>query len=348
MIINKKPGVYSSYTVAKESVTTFAQKACAVVLKDDDETKLGLKIYDNITKVKNAFETDVNKLKFISGCEILFSMGVKKIYCVLAKDENTIVNALSLLENKKDIGAIVLDEELSGFAKKVDSHCKKMSSKQKERFFIVGSDNVNNSIKLAENLNSERAVVTAGKGYYKKENAPSEFYLACLLAGICLSMKHPNESLALVDTEVLDGLEENPTDDEISLAIDKGVTVFEELPYCVSLIKALTTRVKSGDLEDRSFTCLTTVITVDYIMESIRNMLYTLIKAKKLSGVSYDSISSQVCVLLSEFVAMGLLSSFEIPNIYRQSSDSSVCVVDVKFKLLPCVDTIHLSAEILV
>lgn len=348
MITSRKPGVYSSYSVAKESVSSFAQKSCGIVGSDKSVIEPMLKVFESMEQVKCDFGSDNTKEKFIYGCEILFSMGIKKIYCVFAKDKITLETALKSLETIKDIGTIVLDEELSEFSGDVDKHCNDMSEKQKERFFVVGSENVTKAIDKAKSLNSKRAVVTAGKGIYKKDTQSTEFYLACLLAGICLSMKRPNESLSLVDTDVLEGLEINPTDDEISLGIENGVSVFEQLPYCVCLLKALTTKVKSGEITDRSFAPLTTVIAVDYIMESLRNMLYSMIKAKSVSGITYDSISSQVCVLLSQFVTMGLISSFEIPNIYPYSSDSSVCVVDVKFKLLPCVDTIHLTAHILV
>ncbi|MEG1447895.1 MAG: hypothetical protein RR048_04150 [Oscillospiraceae bacterium] len=348
MITSRKPGVYSSYTVEKQSVTAFAQKSCGIVGKDETVLQPELKVFESIEEVKGYIGNDAAKEKFVFGCEMLFSMGVKKIYFAFAKDKATVGTALSLFEGIKDMGVVVADEQLGEFVGDFNAHCIAMSEKQKERFFVVGCENVAAAATKAKALNSQRAVVTAGKGIYKKGKVGYPFYLACLLSGICLSMKQPNESLSLVDSEVLFGLEINPTDDEISLGIENGVSVFEEQPHCVCLLKGLSTKVKTGDVTDRSFAPLTTVITVDYIMESIRNMLYLLIKSKKVSGISYDSISSQVCVLLSEFATRGLISSFEIPNIYPYSTDSSVCVIEVKFKLLPCVDTIHLKAEILV
>lgn len=344
MNLKKKPGVYMGYTAVSANGKGLSEKSAALIMFDDLAEEIGGKSFGSAIDMKKDFSEPKNK-KLLDGAEILFKEGVRKVYVYFAKDKLSVGNCLLNMEEKEDIGGIVLDELLAEFKKDANEHAKKMTEAKKERMIFLGLENVSLAVAAARELNSERAVVTAGKGSYGGKD--ESFYLSAFMAAVKLSQTDPTRGLSLLETKTIEGIFKNPTDEEIETAISGGVTVFEKLPHAVCLVKALTTRTKNGEIEDRSLCPLTNVLKADYISERLKNMLYGLIKS--LGGkLNYDCISSQICVLMTELREEGLIESFEVPKIYPVGSDSSVCAVELSFKLSVSVDTIHINTRLVI
>ena len=342
--MKKKPGVYIDYTVAPSS--SRGQGGKSAVILGFDSSELGSK------EIMLGSQDDIKKLlaeekykKLRLGAEILFKEGATKCYVLISGAREGFLNSLKIAEEKEDARAVILDEKNIAYLAEAVSSCKAMSNSQRERFLFLGFAELEEAIRNAKEICSERVIITAGVGKYEKE--AESFFLSCESAGKLLAMESPEDRLSILELEGVFGLAKAFQDTEIERAIDNGVTVFEELPYGACLVKMLTTRTMTGEIMDRSLTPLSNVLKTDYIMRKLRELLYGLIKGTKKS-LSYENISSRICVLLAELRERGIIESFASPSLRPSESDPSICVAELSFKLGVSVDTIHISTRIII
>lgn len=111
-------------------------------------------------------------------------------------------------------------------------------------------------------------------------------------------------------------------------------------------IRGVTTRTKNGSAPDSTWRDITTLLTVDHIMQAVRQML-----TEKLRGCAPPSSRWRVsppggrcCSQQKE--EEGLLEDWSDPVVYTRPEDASVCVVELSFAVARVVSRITVTASI--
>ena len=125
----------------------------------------------------------------------------------------------------------------------------------------------------------------------------------------------------------LEGIEqlEPLSEQEIETLLGDGVTVLEMADGQAECIRCVTTRTRTGNEEDRTFSSVNVVMMIDEIIRAVRERLSEVLDEKK---------------------QQGLITSFEPPVAYVQKEDPSVCVVELEFDLAAVFSRIYLTAHI--
>ncbi|MEG2295894.1 MAG: hypothetical protein RSB96_04035 [Oscillospiraceae bacterium] len=88
------------------------------------------------------------------------------------------------------------------------------------------------------------------------------------------------------------------------------------------------------------------MLTIDYVMQSLRTLLKLNLKGARSSNQTRQSIASQIIVKLEQFVDDGLMVSYEIPKVSSDKDDPCICIVEVAFHLNYVIHQILISAQI--
>lgn len=192
----------------------------------------------------------------------------------------------------------------------------------------------------AKSLNCERMVLCCQKAGMKEESLT-------VCAAAVAAMLAVGEAMDSYHSRPLEGIEqlEPLSEQEIETLLGDGVTVLEMADGQAECIRCVTTRTRTGNEEDRTFSSVNVVMMIDEIIRAVRERLSEMLKGKRV-GFSQDSVVSQAAVVLDEKKQQGLITSFEPPVAYVQKEDPSVCVVELEFDLAAVFSRIYLTAHI--
>jgi len=337
-INNQRPGVYSSYTLTSGYGAPRSQMAAVVIAAGAAANAGELFEFSGYQSAVDMLEAEGNS-KILECIRILFVSGVSKVFACVVDESYT--NAFALIKNVDNIGAVVCDAAEAADLEALRVLMAECTADMREKIAFVGADTAEKAANDAKRLNSERMVVCcpAAQTAYS-ENGESVFSAAAMagrvLAESDLAYNWNGERMnVLTDCAVLG-------EAEIQALISAGVTVLENRGG-VCCIRAITTKTVEGGAADNSMRPINTVLIIDRVMTSLRQSL----KAR-LAGamLSYESIASQITVILLEAMEDGLIESFDTPVIHASAADSSVCVAELGFKIAHVVSQIHISAHI--
>lgn len=215
---------------------------------------------------------------------------------------------------------------------------------QKEKIALCASGTADGALTLAGSLNSERMMVCAGIGEAGGEK--DSFYIACAMAGLLACTADPSSNLNGSALTGVTALESEFSESEIQRMLSGGVTPFETVGGAVECIKPVSARTTTDGVSDRSWHSIGIVMTIDYCMRRIRDMLKIQLKGAKNNLATRESIRSQVALELSNLCQSGILDDFGPPNVYKSDSDPGVCMVELSFKVSGAMDMIHVAAHI--
>lgn len=182
-------------------------------------------------------------------------------------------------------------------------------------------------------------MLTAGSGVYQDCDSP--LCLAAAVAGKLLSRSAPDESLSAAVLEGLSAVSPARSEAEIETLLRGGVVPAEWVGGQAECIRGVTTRTKNGSAPDSTWRDITTLLTVDHIMQAVRQMLTEKLRGVRSSQQSLESVASQVTVLLQQKEEEGLLEDWSDPVVYTRPEDASVCVVELSFAVAPCGEPHH-------
>lgn len=188
------------------------------------------------------------------------------------------------------------------------------------------------------------AMLTAGSGVYQDCDSP--LCLAAAVAGKLLSRSAPDESLSAAVLEGLSAVSPARSEAEIETLLRGGVVPAEWVGGQAECIRGVTTRTKNGSAPDSTWRDITTLLTVDHIMQAVRQMLTEKLRGVRSSQQSLESVASQVTVLLQQKEEEGLLEDWSDPVVYTRPEDASVCVVELSFAVARVVSRITVTASI--
>ena len=279
----------------------------------------------SLGQLEEFFEPQGAGKEFCRVCRMLLNVGVSGVYAVpLTVDgsqagEELYEGALRKLCEIKRGGVILCD-----------STKPEVLQKLKEQ-----------AAQTAKSLNCERMVLCCQKAGMKEE----ESLTAC--AAAVAAMLAVGEAMDSYHSRPLEGIEqlELLSEQEIETLLGDGVTVLEMADGQAECIRCVTTRTRTGNEEDRTFSSVNVVMMIDEIIRAVRERLSEMLKGKRV-GFSQDSVVSQAAVVLDEKKQQGLITSFEPPVAYVQKEDPSVCVVELEFDLAAVFSRIYLTAHI--
>ena len=336
---NLRPGVYSSYTTASRYATPRSAKQAALLVNLSGEYQDKMFIFESYGQADAILNKSYGNQVSLAGCSMLFQLGVKKVV-VVAKEEQFDPDVLDELPS--DVGVIITDDTNLDYLKKVSSWVKDSSQQGKEKLLFVGAVSATAS-DTAKALNHERSIVATPATQYQGKT--SAIFTATALAGEILAVNKPDYNLNYLELNQLEQIEKLKEKD-IQTLIKNGVTVAEEYLGEIRCIRGVTSKTSTNGVEDYSLRSINTMLIIDDVVTTIRQGLEGKLKGIGVSSVSLESIASQVLIELAEKQKESLIESYQLPQVYLDRSDPSVCIVELAFNVAHVVSQIHITAHI--
>ena len=295
----------------------------------------------SLGQLEEFFEPQGAGKEFCRVCRMLLNVGVSGVYAVpLTVDgsqagEELYEGALRKLCEIKRGGVILCDSTKPEVLHKLKEQLELASQR-----LAVGCVAKEQAAQTAKSLNCERMVLCCQKAGMKEESLT-------VCAAAVAAMLAVGEAMDSYHSRPLEGIEqlEPLSEQEIETLLGDGVTVLEMADGQAECIRCVTTRTRTGNEEDRTFSSVNVVMMIDEIIRAVRERLSEMLKGKRV-GFSQDSVVSQAAVVLDEKKQQGLITSFEPPVAYVQKEDPSVCVVELEFDLAAVFSRIYLTAHI--
>ena len=299
----------------------------------------------SLGQLEEFFEPQGAGKEFCRVCRMLLNVGVSGVYAVpLTVDgsqagEELYEGALRKLCEIKRGGVILCDSTKPEVLHKLKEQVELASQNERERL-AVGCVAKEQAAQTAKSLNCERMVLCCQKAGMKEESLT-------VCAAAVAAMLAVGEAMDSYHSRPLEGIEqlEPLSEQEIETLLGDGVTVLEMADGQAECIRCVTTRTRTGNEEDRTFSSVNVVMMIDEIIRAVRERLSEMLKGKRV-GFSQDSVVSQAAVVLDEKKQQGLITSFEPPVAYVQKEDPSVCVVELELDLAAVFSRIYLTAHI--
>ena len=340
-----RPGVFSAYTVTSGTPAERSEQYAAVCAPARGG-EAG-RVY-RVTTLAEAEAVFTGTL--LTAARLLLGCGVAQVVCVPATVDGTAPNdeaygrAFAAMEELDNIGAVVCDCPRVGVQRLLLESVERSCKHLKERIAVVTADTADMAEANAKALDSERVCLCWPPCRYG--GASDGFVTACAFTGRLLTSAPaaPLSGEALSREVAL--ASDNVPESEVQRLLRAGVTVFETTGAGVECIRAVTTRTKTGGVDDATFRNLSTVRIIDSILGRARAGLKLLLRSSRSRGAALPSIVSQMTVLLAEARDEGLVNSFEAPRASLSAEDPSVCVVELAFEAATAINQIHIMAHI--
>ncbi len=342
---HQRPGVYSVYDASSVSAGRTGGGAAAVAAVCESGT--AGKVYA-LSGSAQAAETFSAGAELTGLIELLFANGAAKVYAVPVaqgtSEEETAAGyaaAFAALEQVEDVAVVVCDSAAAAVQQKLRDSVKAASESRRERLAVVcGGENeaVEALTARAEGLNCERVVLAA----------PGGAKAAAAVAGAIAGETDPAMPLGGAELKGLDGLDRQWSDNEVDALVLGGVTPLERVGGTVSVIRAVTTRTKTGDAADPTWRELSTIRVVDDVIPSLRRALRAKFSRAKNTAQGRGAIRSQVIVELENKLRDEIITGYDNVTVTALESDPTVCLVDFRFNVAHGLNQIWLQAHITV
>lgn len=343
-----RPGVYSRYDLRNRYrgsrqgwafVCAGAKTREGVSLPAGGVVKL-----ERISQLEGYFSPEDSGLYRMA--KILLESGVEGVYALPVTidgskpEDAAIYAALPKLGEIRRPGVVCCAAGGTEAATKLAEAMAQCSSREREKIAVGWCEDPESAKQAAGSCNSERLVLVCQAGSDKEGEEGSSMLSAAAVAGM-LAAAQAGESFCNREIALAGGVE---AVEEVVLEtlLGAGVTVLEmqdSVPVCV---RAVTTRTKTGEEEDRTFLPVNTVLMIDAVMQTVRQRLQGLLSQKV--GMDEDAVAAQTAVALEEQRRKGLLVEFAPPVAFRDSDDPSVCQVEMELTLAAVWSQIYLTA----
>lgn len=350
-----RPGIYSQYTVSSGIKKKKAVRICALVLflpDCKDAFSPGRLIEVSSMEDLNHQFVCTGTLSYLlqDPVKALLEQGAPKVYACVCNNQQHLSTCIQELEFCADIDIELIGTYDCSVISKMVDHLEKLSSSKKERIGIATANGVENALKTAKNMVSERLILVGQKSRITNSSkvAPMhEFSTALAIACAISQIENPPQNLNNLVLSCMDEYDAI-SDTAIEQCLIGGVTPIESVGDTIRCIKVLSTKTRQSQEGDSTFENISTTLTVDFVMQSIRNLLDNMLERAKNNRQTVEKISSQIIILLNELVDKEVLNSYSNPNVYFSKQDSGVCIIELKFKIACAINQICLTAKIIV
>ena len=225
------------------------------------------------------------------------------------------------------------------------------SAARRERIAVVGAaagEEVSALVERAKGLNCERMVLVAPGSVDGEDAAQDGLSAAAAVAGAIAAQSDPAIPLGGAELLGLKGLSAQYSDNDIDLLVRGGVTALESVSGQVGVVRGVTTRTSSGEVEDTTWRELGTILVVDDVIPGIRAALRARFPRAKNTAQTRGAIRSQVILELERKLAAEIIAGYGEVTVQALEDRPTVCLVTFSFTVALGLNQIWLSAQIAV
>lgn len=343
---HERPGVYSAYD-ASSAVSGGSGKLVGLVGVNTNVTA-------NTVYTVTSYEQGLSLFGAGTMAELIRLVllnGASGTAVVAAAAAEGYEEALAVLEKQENIGVVLCDSTDGAVHALVNTMVDSASAARRERIAVVGAaagETVSQLTARAAALNHERMVLVGPGGLNDSGQADSGLLPAAAVAGAIAAMDDPAVPLGGQQLLGLNGVSQQYSDNDIDLLVRGGVTPLESVSGTVNVVRGITTRTKTGDVGDRTWRELTTVLVVDDVIPGIRSALRSKFSRAKNTPQSRGAIRAQVVLELENRLSREVITGYDNVTVTEKTDDPTVCLVEFSFTCAHGLNQIWLTAHITV
>ncbi len=350
-VIHERPGVYSQFETS--SVVTASDGAGVIGAAGHcslGETEQPVLITSYAQAVARFGDADTGlvpliRMAFTGGAARVYAMPVVGALPATAAYQK----AFAALCDIDDLPIVICDSEDVAVQQALRDAVCAASNARRERLAVVGaSGTVEALIAQAGALQSERVMLVAPAGVSTAGADIGAPYAAAAVAGVLSQTTDPALPLSGAVVPGLSGVVARYEENDIDALILGGVTPLEAYAGQVSVIRAVTTRTKTGEIGDATWRELSTVRIADAVISDVRNALRARFSRAKNTAQTRDAVKSQVIMELEAFKTREIIDGYQNVSVTQSEDSPTVCLVAFQFAVAHALNQIHLTAHILI
>lgn len=343
---HERPGVYSDFDASSVTVAGAGRKV--VGLAGISQAAAGLYTVTDFGAGAAVFGADSQltsmlKLAFLGGAATVL------VSPVAADTAQAYGPALDCILAQKQAQLLVIGSGAADVQQLLRDKVEAASKQKGECIGLVGMENptAETLLERAGMLTSERMVLVGPDVYVSgQENAVGGCMAAACLAGVLAAQTDPALPLNGAALPGLTGVSLTVDDAALDSLIRGGVTMVEVMGGRVCVIRGITTRTKTGGVQDNTWRELGTILIIDDVIPAIRESLRAKFSRAKNNVSTRGAIRSQVILELENRVAREVIDSYEGVTVTASGEDATVCVVEFGMAVTHGLNRIHLTAHI--
>ena len=348
---HERPGVYSSYD-ASTLVRGSGGHQIVGLAAINSVAAAGVPI--TVTSYEAAvstFGSQEGKQDMAELIRVALLNGAAAVVAVPVADEEGYEAAFEALGSVENIRVMLCDSTQLAVQQALRDSVLSASAARRERIAVVGGaagEEVSALVERAKGLNCERVVLVAPSSVDGEDAAVDALSTAAAVAGAIASQSDPAIPLGGAELLGLKGLSQQYSDNDIDLLVRGGVTPVESVNGQVSVVRGITTRTSSGEVEDTTWRELSTILIVDDVIPTLRDSLRSKFRRAKNTAQSRGAIRTQVVLELENKMSREIITGYDQVTVSAHSEDPTVCVVEFTFTVAHGLNQIWLTAHIVI
>lgn len=348
---HERPGVYSSYD-ASTLVRGSGGHQIVGLAAINSVAAAGVPItVTSYEAAVSAFGSQEGKQDMAELIRVALLNGAAAVVAVPVADEEGYEAAFEALGSVENIRVILCDSTQLAVQQALRDSVLSASAARRERIAVVGGaagEEVTALVERAKGLNCERVVLVAPSSVDGEDTAVDALSTAAAVAGAIASQSDPAIPLGGAELLGLKGLSQQYSDNDIDLLVRGGVTPVESVNGQVSVVRGITTRTSSGEVEDTTWRELSTILIVDDVIPTLRDSLRSKFRRAKNTAQSRGAIRTQVVLELENKMSREIITGYDQVTVSAHSEDPTVCVVEFTFTVAHGLNQIWLTAHIVI
>ena len=348
---HERPGVYSSYD-ASTLVRGSGGHQIVGLAAINSVAAAGVPItVTSYEAAVSAFGSQEGKQDMAELIRVALLNGAAAVVAVPVADEEGYEAAFDTLGGVENIRVMLCDSTQLAVQQALRDSVLSASAARRERIAVVGGaagEEVSALVERAKGLNCERIVLVAPSSVDGEDAAVDGLSTAAAVAGAIASQSDPAIPLGGAELLGLKGLSQQYSDNDIDLLVRGGVTTVESVNGQVSVVRGITTRTSSGEVEDTTWRELSTILIVDDVIPTLRDSLRSKFRRAKNTAQSRGAIRTQVVLELENKMSREIITGYDQVTVSAHSEDPTVCVVEFTFTVAHGLNQIWLTAHIVI
>ena len=348
---HERPGVYSSYD-ASTLVRGSGGHQIVGLAAINSVAAAGVPItVTSYEAAVSAFGSQEGKQDMAELIRVALLNGAAAVVAVPVADEEGYEAAFDTLGGVENIRVMLCDSTQLAVQQALRDSVLSASAARRERIAVVGGaagEEVTALVERAKGLNCERIVLVAPSSVDGEDAAVDGLSTAAAVAGAIASQSDPAIPLGGAELLGLKGLSQQYSDNDIDLLVRGGVTPVESVNGQVSVVRGITTRTSSGEVEDTTWRELSTILIVDDVIPTLRDSLRSKFRRAKNTAQSRGAIRTQVVLELENKMSREIITGYDQVTVSAHSEDPTVCVVEFTFTVAHGLNQIWLTAHIVI
>ena len=342
---HERPGVYSDYDASSIVAVGTAQRVIALI--GTSSAQAGVYTLTSYAGAQEVFGADSQLGKML---KLAYQNGAGTVlaYPVAEDSAAAYSPAVSAILAEKRSSLCVLGSALEAVQ---TAFCTALSGAAQQKGECIGICGMGAATAAqlgarAQKLNCERVVFVGPQVYVTGETAAQDGCMAAAaLAGALAAERDPALPLNGLELAGLTGVTAVYSDTEYDALVAAGVTALECEGGRVQVIRALTTRSKTGGSPDKTYRELTTMLILDELIPAIRTALRTKFAHAKNNVLTRKAIRNQVVLELAERVEREIIEGYDKLTVTAAQDDRTTCVVEFEFTVVQGLNRILLTAH---